>query len=460
MRAKHSAFARGRPGAHEPATAGPPVPGLLARLAAAQAISETLGLARPLDERLALIKAQIKYADLDPRDLALARSIATVSLRRLGSIRRALGARLEKGLPKKSGGLEWILIAASAQILFLDLPAHAAVDLAVRAVRLDPMAQAYAALANALLRGLATAKAEIVANADVLNDDTPAWLASRWRNAYGENGRRALAVAHRSEPTLDLSVRSNPAQWARRLDATLLPTGSIRLESHRPIPELDGYAEGEWWVQDIAAALPARLLGARPGMRIVDLCAAPGGKSLEIANLGADLTALDRSAERLKRLAANFERMRLSANMVVSDALTFDAPSFDAVLLDAPCTATGTIRRHPDVAWIKRLGDIAGLARMQSQLLDKACGLTKPGGVLVYCTCSLEPEEGEMQIQSLLRRNPDLRREPINAQEIGGLEECVTSVGDLRTMPYHLARETPRQSGMDGFYAARLRRRA
>lgn len=435
-------------------------PGLLARLAAAQALSETLGLSRPLDERLALLKTQIKYADLDARDLGLARSIATVALRRLGSIRRALAGKLEKGLPKKSGVLEWALVAGAAQILFLDLPDHAAVDLAVRAVRLDPSAMPYAALANAVLRGVAQDKAEIRVAADAHSEDTPAWLATRWRNHYGEAALRRIVEAHRREPTLDLSVKADAQDWAERLGGELLPTGSIRLETHAAIPELPGYAEGAWWVQDAAAALPARLLRAGPGQRVVDLCSAPGGKSLEIANAGAILTAVDRSAERLKRLAANFERMRLDANIVVSDALTFDAPAFDAVLLDAPCAATGTIRRHPDVAWIKKLGDVAALARAQAQLLDKACALTKPGGTLVYCVCSLEPEEGESQIAALLRRNPDFRRAPIGLDEVGGLEECLTPLGDLRTLPFHLARATPRQSGLDGFYAARLGRMA
>jgi 16S rRNA (cytosine967-C5)-methyltransferase len=191
-------------------------------------------------------------------------------------------------------------------------------------------------------------------------------------------------------------------------------------------------------------------------MRVADLCAAPGGKSAEIAITGASLTAVDRSAERLKRLASNLDRLRLRAEVAVSDLLSYDAPQFDAVLLDAPCSATGTIRRHPDVAWAKRPGDIASLALMQAQLLDKAVKLTKPGGTLVYCTCSLEPEEGEHLIAALLRRNPDVRRIPIHASEIGGLDDCLTPSGDLRTLPCHLPGTSPRLSGLDGFFAARL----
>lgn len=437
----------------------PPPPGLAARIAAAQSIGAALSLARPLDERLDAATIPARPGDLDARDRALARSIATVSLRRLGTIRKAIGHFMQKGLPKKSGTLESTLIAAAAQILFLEAPDHAAVDLAVQAVKLDAVAAPFAAVANAVLRNIARAKPEIIAKSDALEDDTPAWLAARWRANYGESAARAIALAHRDEPTLDLSVKGDPQEWARRLGGIALPTGSVRLETHLPIGELEGYDAGEWWVQDAAAALPALLLCAGPGMRVADLCAAPGGKSAQIALTGASLTALDRSAERLKRLAANFERLRVKADLAVSDALTFEAPPFDAVLLDAPCSATGTIRRHPDVAWTKRVSDVAALAQRQAQLLDKAIALTRPGGVIVFCTCSLEPEEGEAHIAAAIRRNPDIRRVPIAASEIGGLSECVTPAGDLRTMPFHLPGATPRLSGLDGFFASRLERK-
>ena len=411
--------------------------------------------ARPLDERFAA-DLSLKGANADPRDLALARSIATVALRRLGTIRKAVGERLEKGVPRRSGGLEWILIVGAAQILFLETPDHAAVDLAVRAARADGATAPFAGLANAVLRAIARERDAILAASDPFDDDTPAWLAARWRATYGDATARAIAAAHRCEPTLDLSVKREPERWAERLGGVVLPTGSVRLDTHKPVAELDGYADGEWWVQDAAAALPARLLNAKPGMRVADLCAAPGGKAAELAAAGAAVTAVDRSAERLKLLAANLERLRLSAEIVVADALLFDAPPFDAVLVDAPCSSTGTIRRHPDVAWTKRPADLAILARLQAQLIDKAVALTKPGGVLVYCSCSLEPEEGEAQVAALLRRNPDLRRLAVTPAEIGGLAECVTEAGDLRTLPCQLWGQDPRRSGLDGFYAVRL----
>jgi 16S rRNA (cytosine967-C5)-methyltransferase len=428
---------------------------MTARVAAARAVAEAVTHARPLDERFAA-DLSLRGHGVDPRDAALARSIATVALRRLGTIRKALAERLDKGMPKRSAMLEWTLVVAAAQILFLDAPDHAAVDLAVRAARSDAASAPFAALANAVLRGIARERATILAASDPLDDDTPAWLAARWRANYGEATARAIAAAHRAEPTLDISVKSDAAGWAERLGGLVLPTGSVRLDSHKPVVDLEGYAQGEWWVQDAAAALPARLLNVRAGMRVADLCAAPGGKATELAAAGASVTTIDRSAERLKMLAANFERLKLHSEIVVADALNFEAPPFDAVLIDAPCTATGTIRRHPDVAWIKRPGDLGQLIRLQAQLLDKAIALTKRGGLVVYCTCSLEPEEGEAQIHAVLRRNPDVRRVAIASGEIGGLAECLTPPGDLRTLPCHLWSDDPRRSGLDGFFAARL----
>ena len=226
-----------------------------------------------------------------------------------------------------------------------------------------------------------------------------------------------------------------------------------------PVQEIEGYHEGIWWVQDAAAALPAALLNIRPGQRAVDLCAAPGGKAAQLATAGAMLTAVDRSAERLKRLSVNFDRLQIEAELLVADAGSYKAAPFEAVLLDAPCSGTGTLRRHPDIAWTKKPGDLATLAALQTKLLDAAVDLTAPGGTLVYCTCSLEPEEGEAQIAALLRRNPDVFRDPIRPDEVGGLTEILNSQGDLRSLPCHLADPDPRMAGLDGFFAARLKRR-
>jgi 16S rRNA (cytosine967-C5)-methyltransferase len=436
-----------------------PLPqGLQPRIIAAAVISEVAGQGLSLDDRLAEGPAG-RMADLEPRDRALVRSIATVSLRRLGTIRAALGQFLEKGLPRKANQLEWLLVAGAAQILFLDVPDHAAVDLAVHAARRDPRSQPYASLVNAVLRNIARARDDLVISDDPFID-TPQWLAARWRQHYGEEQARLIAQMHQCEPTLDLTVKGDGATWAKKLNGLLLPQGSIRLIEHTPISELPGYEEGAWWVQDAAASLPARLLNAKTSEHVLDLCAAPGGKTAQLAVTGAEVTALDRSAERMKRLSVNLERLGLSATLRVGDALTFEAPAFDAILLDAPCSATGTIRRHPDVAWIKRASDITSLAGVQARMLDHAMELLKPGGRLVYCTCSLEPEEGEQQISALLRRNPDVMRVPISPAEMTGLEPCINAEGDLRTLPCHLYDRDSRRSGLDGFFAARLTRRA
>ena len=440
----------------------PPVelpPGLACRLAAAAALSDVVMNARGLDEALVAAAQHPRFTQpLDDRDRALARSIVIVSLRRLGTLRRFLGRLLEKGLPKKSGQLEWILIVTAAQILFLDVPDHAAVNACVQAVRLDPVGQAFAPLANAVARNVARQRDEHGSDDPFV--DTPGWLALRWRKTYGDEVAAAIAAANRAEVPLDITVKSDPEGWAARLDGDVLATGSIRLRNQVPVPDLPGYAEGEWWVQDAAAALPARLLRAEPGERVADLCAAPGGKTAQLCATGAAVTAVDRSAERLKRFAVNLERLGFSAETEVADVASYSAQPFDAILLDAPCTATGTMRRHPDVGWTKRASDIPTLAALQSRMLDRAAALLRPGGRLVYCTCSIEPEEGEAQVTALLRRNPDMVRSPIGAEEVAGLTASLTPLGELRTLPCHPARRDPPLVGLDGFFAVRLLRRA
>lgn len=432
---------------------GQAVAGLGARRAAMAAVAELLGQERPpaLDEALA---GALRAERLEPGDAALARAITVATFRRLGQIRRALAERLDRGLPVGKPRLLALLATGCAQILDLAVPDHAAVDLAVRLAKGDHRTAGFAGMVNAVLRRVARERESILAALDPLADNTPDWLARRWTATYGPERARDIARAHLAGAPIDLTPRRDgeAEDWAERLGAARLPTGSLRMPLDGPaIPDLPGFAEGAWWVQDAAAAIPARLLAPGQGERILDLCAAPGGKTMQLASGGAAVTALDRSAPRLERLRENLARIGLSAEVAVADASAYEAEPFDAVLLDAPCSATGTIRRHPDVAWTKSEADIGRLVPLQARLLDRAAGLVRPGGRLVYCTCSLEPEEGEAQIAAFLARTPGFARAPVRPDEVGGQAELIDPRGDLRTLP---------SLGLDGFFASRLVRAA
>jgi 16S rRNA (cytosine967-C5)-methyltransferase len=430
--------------------------GLPARRIAAEAFAAVTEDGLALDETLDRLLAAPQGQALPERDRMLVRAIATVAVRRFGTIRRALLDRLTTGLPEQGGPLPQVLATAAAQLLFMDVPDHAAVDIAVRLLQQDRHGSRYTKLANGLLRRIGRERDEILAAQDPLALDTPTWLRRRWVAAYGEATAARIAAAHMREASVDITVKSDPEGWAQRLDALLLPTGSLRLRERTALPALDGYEDGAWWVQDAAAALPALILAASPGERVADLCAAPGGKTAQLAAAGALVTAVDRSEPRLRRLVANLARLKLPVETAVADATALPPADYDAVLLDAPCTATGTLRRHPDVAWTKSEEDVGRLAALQSRLLARAVDLVRPGGRIVYCTCSLEPEEGEAQVEALLARDDRVRREPIRADEVPGLPEAVTDAGDLRTLPFMLPHEDPRLAGIDGFFAARL----
>ncbi|WP_051091361.1 transcription antitermination factor NusB [Methylopila sp. M107] len=426
---------------------------MAARRVAIRLVDGVLSRTRALDAALEAEHDPSGFRALDPRDRALARAIAGATLRRFGALKGLIGARLDKGLPKKAGALEAILATGAAQLLYLDVPAHAAVDLAVQSTRADPDARRYAALVNAVLRGVAKEGAPEPRS----GVDLPGWLYARWEKAYGADTAARIADSLHHEAALDLTVKSDAAGWAERLGGATLPTGGVRIASGGLVPELPGFSDGAWWVQDAAAAIPARLFGDLKDKRAIDLCAAPGGKTAQLAAAGADVTAVDKSAERLTRLNQNLSRLKLSAAARVGDAATALFEPADAVLLDAPCSATGTLRRHPDVAWMRRESDIASLARLQAQLLDAAVRAVKPGGLLVYGVCSLEPEEGERQIAGLLARNPQVRVEKVAPSELPGLEDAIDEEGCVRTMPFHLANDDPKLGGLDGFFAARLR---
>ncbi len=434
----------------------PEVPGLAARRIAADILDGVLRRRIALDELLSGKNAHPGLPALADRDRALTRRLAATVLRRLGTLRHLVGRFLEKGFPSDAPRAETILLLGAAQILWLEVPDHAAVDLSVRLAQADRRAGRYAGLVNAVLRRVAQNGA---APADDVSRDTPEWLLQRWSKTYGADTARAIAAANGHEPALDLTVKRDAESWAERLRGRVLPTGTVRTLAHGAISLLPGFSEGAWWVQDAAAALPVHLFGDVRGMTIADLCAAPGGKTAQLAFAGARVTAVDRSPARINRLRENLTRLSLSAETVAADALEWEAEPFDAVLLDAPCSSTGTIRRHPDVPWLKSEVDLSVLTSLQQRLLDRAVELLKPGATFIYCVCSLEPEEGENQIKALLARDTRIDRNPIAERDVFGLKEFVTIDGDLRTLPLHLPDPDPRWGGLDGFYAARLTRK-
>ena len=399
---------------------------------------------------------EIHFAGMDARDLAFARLMVLTTLRRRGQIDDAVAKCLERPLAAKYRKEREILRLGAAQILFLHTRAHGAVNSTVALARRSPLR----GLINAVLRRLTLDGPAIVEAQDAERLSTPKWLVRQWDSQFGETNARAIAAAHLAQPPLDVTVKSDPRTWAARLSGTVTPVGSVRLMDAGPVPDLAGFADGEWWVQDAAAAIPAQLLLAAlenpVDTPVVDLCAAPGGKTAQLCVSGAAVTAVDRSAQRLKRLRKNLARLGLSARVIAEDATEWQAPAaFAGVLLDAPCTATGTIRRRPDILWAKDAASAEKLTAVQDRLLRAAGGMVAPGGVLVYCTCSLDAREGVDRIETFLADHPDFHRAPVDPAEVGGLDELLTDIGDLRTLPCHLAD----MGGMDGFYAARLLRR-
>lgn len=424
-------------------------------------LDNVLGRGKTLEDALSATQSGARQRELAPRDRAFAHLLAATVLRHRGRLSAVVGRFMERTLPREARRAELILLSAAAQLLLLGTPGHAAIYLAVEQAQRDAKAERYHKLANAVLRKVAAEGPAILATLDPVATDAPAWLLARWSSAYGHDTARRIATASLMEAPLDLSLKvpGDATMWAERLSGVVLPTDTIRLGEHAAIEELPGYSEGAWWVQDAAASLPVRMLGNVAGKRVADLCAAPGGKSAQLASLGARVIAVDHAANRLARLEINMRRLGFidQVTSVQADILDWRPPEpFDAVLLDAPCTATGTIRRHPDLMHLKAEADITRLAGLQARFLAAAEKLVAPGGTLVYCTCSLEPEEGEQQAERFLAANPAFSRSPITPADVGGVESWVTAAGDLRTLPHDLQLDPPFKSGMDGFYAARL----
>lgn len=390
----------------------------------------------------------------EPRDRALLSTLLLTVFRHRGEIDAILARLLDRPLPRKSGATREILVLGVAQLLFLGMAPHAVIDLAVRSAKADRNALHFSGLVNAVLRKVAGGGQGLREGLDPPRLNTPDWLWSRWVKAYGEPGARAIAAAHGERPGVDLSFTSDAARWTDLLGGVPLPNGQIRLApGHPPVPELPGFAEGAWWVQDAAATIPVRLLGDVRGKTVLDLCAAPGGKTLQLAACGADVTALDLSETRLRRVAENLRRTGLEAETVTQDVFSVDlSGGWDSVLLDAPCSATGTIRRHPELPYLKDEAQVRELAGLQRRMLRKAAQLVKPGGMLVYCTCSLEPEEGEIRIRAFLKDMPEFQLVPAEGDWLP--EGSIQPEGWVRTLP---SMRYGTSSGMDGFFAAAMR---
>ena len=420
-----------------------------ARLCALGALVYSLDKQKPLD---AAWVNDRHFTNLSPSDRAFAQLLAKTALRRLGQIDAILNQFMERPLASGASRIHHILRLGVAQLIWLDTPPHAAVHCAVEMTKQVKM-EKFGGLVNAVLKKVSLEGKQIAEKQDAAKLNTPIWLWKSWEKAYGAESCRKMAEAHLREPPLDLSVKTDPAFWAEQLGGVVMPMGSVRLREARNITQLKGFAEGYWWVQDMAATIPARLLGDVREKRVIDLCAAPGGKTAQLAAGGAKVSAVDRSKERIAMLKTNVHRLKLQADYVTTDASKW-LPAFapDAILLDAPCSATGTLRRHPDVAWHRKPEDITRMVETQSKMLNHALDMLSPGGVLVYSVCSLQPEEGENQITAILKSRQDIILDPVLPATLGGLNECITPRGEVRTLPFHLAEV----DGMDGFFAARL----
>jgi 16S rRNA (cytosine967-C5)-methyltransferase len=419
--------------------------GLPARRAALSILSNVLQKRRPLDAGLD------QLAGLQTRDAGFARALVSESLRHMGALDAVLRKFVAKPLvPHKAGAASEILLLGACELLVLKVPAHAAVDAANQLAAKDAKAMHFKPLINAVLRKLAKEGEAVLSGLDRERLSTPDWLWARWTAQYDAGTARQIARAHQHEAPVDIVLKSP--------DAVFPPSDALfgtvrRLTDCGRIDDLPGFAQGDWWVQDAAASIPATLLGDIGGRRVIDLCAAPGGKTMQLAAMGAKVTAVEIDAARAARIRENLDRTGLGAEIVQADARDYQGTA-PFVLIDAPCTATGTIRRHPDLPWIKGAADVTVAAAAAYEILGSGAGMVEPGGVLVFAVCSLEREEGEEQISAFLSAHPDFARAPVMPDQVFGHTEWITPEGDLRTLPCHLS-DT---GGMDGFYAARLKR--
>ncbi|PHR92333.1 MAG: hypothetical protein COA69_08115 [Robiginitomaculum sp.] len=424
-----------------------------ARYVAARAVQEVLETLIPLDQALT---GQALFAQLETRDRGFARLIAATTLRRMGQIDKILAPFIKKAPPAY---VLAVLRTGAAQILFLGTPPHAAVGAGVSLLKRSQKTARAAGMANAVLRRVSEQGQTLLAETRPL-DNIPGWLRKSWEDAYGAQATRAIANMLIQDPPLDLSVKDDAPAWAEKLEAALLPSGTLRREKIGDVTALPGFKEGAWWAQDISASLPVKLLGDVKGKKVLDLCAAPGGKTMQLAAAGAIVTAIDKNEARLKRVHENLARTGLSAEIIVADVARWRDPEnragggYDIVVLDAPCSATGTFRRRPDVLHSKSPADVASLMRLQEKLLLAASRHVRPGGTLIYCTCSLETREGEAQITKFMKSRANFRLNVILDEDMPALPEAITTEGYVRVLPHFLQEK----GGMDGFFIARFTR--
>ena len=384
-------------------------------------------------------------AHLAGDDRARAQRLATETLRGLDRADRLLKPYLTKAPPLTIRNIlrlgAWEIIHGAA--------AHGVVNDMVQIAGLGKRTATLKGLVNAVLRKIADLPA---GTWDSLPTPAlPAWLREPLVDAWGRKPVAAMEQAHFAGAALDITAKTDPSAVAALTGGTLLPSGSVRLTDAGQVSRLPGYNEGLWWVQDAAAAIPVQVLAPKPGENVLDLCAAPGGKTMQLAARGARVTALDASETRAARLSENLARTGLTASIVIGDALTHTG-QYAAILLDAPCSATGTIRRHPDLPFAKDGAEFAGLIAQQSAMIDHALTLLQPGGRLVFCTCSLLPDEGEVQAEAALARHPGLTADRAALVVPGINPGWITPEGGLRLRPDYW----PQLGGMDGFYIVAL----
>ncbi len=417
--------------------------GLAARVAAVGLLGAVLDEGAMLSDALA--DGNGSLAGLGPSDRARAQRLATVTLRHVEQADRVLAPHLRKA------PMDLVMNAlrlAVVEMAVLGAASHGVVNASVEIVRHGNRTGHMTGLVNAVLRKVAAAEAPF---AKLPPQRLPMWLRKPLVARFGRDVVTAIEAVQALSPPLDLTVK--PGVVVDTPGSEVLPTGSVRLVDPGQVSALPGYAAGDWWVQDAGAALAVPLLAVKPGQKVLDLCAAPGGKTLQLAALGADVTAIDISGPRMAVVAENLARTGLAAKLVVADALNWERDGgFDAILLDAPCSATGTMRRHPDLPFVKDGGEVPVLVDLQARLFDRALGLLNPGGRLVYCTCSLLAEEGEDQLLAALARHPGLK---VIAPEITGVDPgWITPEGALRLRPDYWAD----RGGMDGFFMVCVRK--